>query len=318
MSDERDLSKTGASTGPSTGFIKIGNRDHNMAKFIRGDEEIGDTAAFYLDNVSLEFRDAVAEHNIPAHWNVNLNIYGDLGEGGKSYTLPISSHWKNPVLSNVVNAIAGALEKSPEWANPSTRLMRIVLRKKAPVGKKAFVSAMIFRSEAKGDYLPVKHKFNEAARCFDDVPSDMDAANTYWLGLANDLRKLTGGLVINAHKATIPLPPGVIPEPAATTPAAHPQPSQAPQSAKPTTMTSEAFWQNARVYMDKDNIDALLSGLKATINGLGKYQPEGVTIAEIVRRFDARAALLNIRGNFKLDATGKEYRFEEIEDDLPF
>ena len=135
MSDERDLSKTGASTGPSTGFIKIGNRDHNMAKFIRGDEEIGDTAAFYLDNVSLEFRDAVAEHNIPAHWNVNLNIYGDLGEGGKSYTLPISSHWKNPVLSNVVNAIAGPGEK-PRMGKPQYPPDADCAAQKAPVGKK--------------------------------------------------------------------------------------------------------------------------------------------------------------------------------------
>lgn len=318
MSDERDLSKTGASTGPSTGFIKIGNRDHNMAKFIRGDEEIGDTAAFYLDNVSLEFRDAVVEHRIPAHWNVNLNIYGNLGEGGKSYTLPIASHWKNPILSSVVNAIAGALEQSPEWRNPKTRLMRIVLRKKAPVGKQSFVSAMVFRSEAKGDFLPVKHAFNEAAMCFDGVPSDMDQANTYWLGLANDLRKLTGGLVINAHKATIPLPPGVVPEPAATTPQPASAPAQ-PQTASPTDeMTADMFWEKAKPYLAHETSDALLSGLKSTITGYVKYQPSGITTDAIVRKFNGRLAILNIKGQFSLDATGKEYRFEAIADDLPF
>lgn len=320
MSQERDTSKTGASTGPSTGFIKIGNRDHNMAKFLLGDKEIGDTIAFYLDNVSLEWRDAVAEHSIPAHWNINLNIYGDFGEGGKTYVLPISSHWKNPVLATVVNAIAGAIDQTPEWKNANTRIMRIVLRERKPVGKKAYVSAMVFRSDAKGDFLPVKYPFNEAKNGFDGVPSDMEEANAFWLGLANDLRKMTGGLVINAQKATLPLPPGVLPEPTTTAPpAATPPPATTPKPTPPNQdMTAEVFWDKAKVYLAGDNADTLLSGLKSTIKGFTTYQPAGVTTESIVRKFNGRLGILNIKGQFSLDATGKEYRFEPVDDDLPF
>lgn len=201
----RDLKNTGGSDGAGGKFIKILTRE---ARFEMPDGAKNQAFSGYLERVDMEFRDADNANDLPARWNINLILTAALPgdpETGAQYNVSLSSHWSNPILPNMVNGIAGALE-DPRWEDPFDRYIRIWLNLKEPAGKRAFCSALGFISKAKGDYLPNKYPWNEGLSKYEGVPSDMDEADLFWLGVAHGIVKITGGNVIVADKATIKLP----------------------------------------------------------------------------------------------------------------
>lgn len=201
----RDLKNTGGSDGAGGKFIKILTRE---ARFELPDGTKNQTFSGYLERVDMEFRDADSANDLPARWNVNIVLTAALPgdpETGAQYNVSLSSHWSNPILPNLVNGIAGALEDS-RWEDPFDRYLRIWLNLKEPTGKRAFCSALGFISAAKGDYLPNKYPWNEGLGKYDGVPSDMGEADVFWLGVAHGIVKITGGNVIGADKASIKLP----------------------------------------------------------------------------------------------------------------
>jgi len=201
----RDMSKTGAGNGSQSKYIKLNSKE---GKFELPDGTQASEFVGYMDRIDMEFQDADSQHDLPARWSIKLGITaalpGDPPDGAQ-YTIPLYSHWNNPILSNLMNGIAGAMEDN-RWSDPKDRYLRIWLNLKTPVGKRQFCSALGFISGAKGDFLPNKYQWNEGARNYEGVPADLDEAGKFWLGVAHGLCKMTGGVVIGADKATIPLP----------------------------------------------------------------------------------------------------------------
>jgi hypothetical protein len=204
---ERNFSDTGAQSGGSGKYIKIKSKE---GKFELPDETKSDTFAGYLGPVSMEFKDPSTEHDLPARWEIKLSMDAMLPgdpETGAQYNIALSSHWRSPVMANLLNGIRGALE-DPRWEDPQGRYIRIWLTLKEPGGgKRPYCSALAFMSKTKGDYLPNFYKWNDDGQFYDGVPRDMAEADTFWLSVAHAIVKLTGGVVINADKASIPLPP---------------------------------------------------------------------------------------------------------------
>lgn len=203
----RNLNDTGAASGGSGKYIKIKSKE---GKFELPDESRSDTFSGYLERVDMEFKDPSPEHDLPARWEIKLGLTAMLPgdpEDGSMYNITLSSHWRSPVMANLLNGIRGALE-DPRWEDPQDRYIRIWLNLKEPGGgKRPYCSALAFISKAKGDYLPNFYKWNDAGQFYEGVPRDMAEADTFWLSIAHAIVKLTGGVVVNADKASIPLPP---------------------------------------------------------------------------------------------------------------
>lgn len=196
---DRDHSRTGASSGINATFI---NFDGKVAKWkING--ELHDSISFYLDRVDMEWRDAVAGTDIPAHWEIRIVGECNLGEGVKQYNFSLSSHWRTPLLGNIANALLGAMNTEAWKSNPRNRLVRMyTYLRQNTTNARSQSRAMLFNSEAKDDFMPDMYPWDDSAKRFQGVPDDLEKANDFWLERCRDLVMATGGTVSGLHPWT--------------------------------------------------------------------------------------------------------------------
>lgn len=197
----RDESRVGERSG-GVGYITL---DAENGTFKFQDGTTASSIAVYLDRIDMEFKESI--QRIPDRWHINLIVSTKLKSDTtmRQYQVQLSSHWKSPIIPNLMNAIAGAMNTS-EWEDPENRFMILWTAKKPRQGKDDLPTALAFRSETRGDFLPNKYTWNEAGRFYEGgVPSDLAEVDKFWLSVAHALVKATGGNIVGADRATIPL-----------------------------------------------------------------------------------------------------------------
>lgn len=194
---DRDPGKTGASSGMNAAFI---NFDAKEGKWKVG-TQLHDTIRFFLDQVDMEWRDAVPGTDIPVHWEIRLVGECDLGQGMKQYNFTLSSHWRTPLLGNIVNALLGALQTEAWKTNPRNRLVRLyTYLKQNSTNARSQSRAMLFGSDVKDDFLPDMYPWDESALRFKGVPEDLESAHNFWIERCRDLVMATGGTISGKHQ----------------------------------------------------------------------------------------------------------------------
>lgn len=198
----RDESRVGPRAGASVGYITL---DAENGNFKFQDGSTTQTLSVYLDRIDLEFKPAIGR--IPDRWHINMIVTtkSDTDTSMRPYQIQLSSHWKSPIVPNLMNGIAGAMDM-PAWEDPENRFMILWTARKPRQGKDDLPTASAFKSETRGDFLPNKFPWNENGRFYEGVPADLALADTFWLSVAHALCKATGGNVVGADGASIPMP----------------------------------------------------------------------------------------------------------------
>lgn len=170
------------------------------------------TFAGYLERVDMEFQpfDAAKNPDLPDRWSVKLIMSASPSKGRDpgdeiTYQIPLSTHWKNSMFGNIINAIRGGLD-SVEWkAKPRNRYVRIYLSEKAPTqpGARPTCKALVFKSAASSDWLDGQFPWDEENKTRSNVPQDLKEQTLFWLSVAKQCVDLTEGVVAGADKATI-------------------------------------------------------------------------------------------------------------------
>lgn len=320
---QRDFSNTGAIDGAI--FIKIRTKE---AVFELPGGKTASAFAGFFDSASLIFKDADPQNELPARWHFDLKVSAKIGdESPKAYTISLSSYWNNPILGNLVNGLRGALDTNAWQLAPHNRYIRLWLSLKQPVGKRAYCSMSAFLSEQQGDFLPAKYPWNDARQQYEGVPSDMAEANAFWLGVARGIVEITGGVIVGLDKATIPLPATIDGPQAGAVPASATPTQQPQQGPAPAKVTADGFWATAeKNYMTGKTGETLLAGLNATLAGLEKLKPEGVTQAQVFTRFNQLLSKVAPGSTFLLqgktavimEPTPADPTITDAGDDLPF
>lgn len=240
MSQERDLSKTGASEGTGMKYVKI---DAKARKFVTPGGVSAGELIFFLDGAHMEFRNADPANDLPPRWHLNLACAANIDGGPMDFALSLSSHWENPVFGKIVNAILGAMDKSV-WPSPNDRLIRVILKEKTPEGGgRSYVDCMIFRSTAPKDFMPLRHEWDSSINRYAGVPEDRDEERTMWLKYAAEIVKALNGTITGVEEATIKIP-GVTKSTTSSSAPATPAltaASQPPASTAPDKKTAKNF-----------------------------------------------------------------------------
>lgn len=206
----RDTSQTGAvetagkwiSIDAKKGVFKLPNNQENG------------TIAVYLDPAPfIIWKDAVQGHPIPARWELCLRFFANFGEGDHQYNLSLSSHWKSPLLSNLVNALLGGLETQAWQDDPENRLCVITLHTRTLDNGMTNTGAFVDMDRNKTD-MPMKFKYNESLKKFEGIPEfDWEAPGVharitrFWMGQAGILvAKLGGHIEYRDVKYKLPSP----------------------------------------------------------------------------------------------------------------
>lgn len=318
--DEFDYSRTGAGSGMQPMIIINTKKDSSdFGKFQIGDTIIGDEGnsfSAFFRRLDIEYRDAVPEHRIPAHWTMYIILAADLGDGPKDYRMPIHAHWSNPIVGNIINSLAGLLET--QW----DRYIRFWSKVKHPATGLPYPSILVFKSENMGDFAPYKFPYNDNG--YDGVPQDFTAASEFWVDQANLIRLATGGLLTNAHNAP-KYTPSMMTSGGMVNPASAPTVStgttvQAPvkeEESQKKEMTKTQFLKIVREkYLKGDDANQLLAGLNSSLAGFTKYQPEGMSSADILSEFNNKLSAIEPGSSFVQKGNKAEY-FPAIDDKTP-
>lgn len=203
MSQERDLSKTGASEGSGMKYVKI---DAKARKFVTPGGVSAGELIFFLDGAHMEFRQADPANDLPPRWHLNLACAANIDGGPMDFALSLSSHWENPVFGKMVNAILGAMDKSV-WPSPNDRLIRVILKEKTSEGGgRSYIDCMVFRSTAPKDFMPLRHEWDSSVNRYAGVPEDRDEEKALWLKYAAEIVKALNGTITGVEEATIKIP----------------------------------------------------------------------------------------------------------------
>lgn len=196
----------GRSTGMQSGGLPLVKISSKEALFTHNNITSNSFAAF-LDRVDMEFHSADPQHDLPDRWHINLVMSVADQEGGAyQVRVSLSSHWQNGILGHVINSIYGGLN-SPDWRkDPNNRWMRIVLKKLEPKtpGGRATATAMVFKSLAFGDFLEGYYPWEDGKR--KGAPEDLQEQTLFWLTIAKECVKLTGGAYTGFERATVKFP----------------------------------------------------------------------------------------------------------------
>lgn len=193
----RDPNATGAKDS-TTNYININAK---AGKFNFRGEEKG-VLSGYLDKVLCTEKEALTKDDIPQRWEITLlmSIANEAGEFVQ-YNVNLSTHWRSPLLSNVLNALVGQINTRHWQANPDERLIVISLYQKDADSSRpklcAFLDCDNNRTRAKQAY-----PYNESINKFEgvpefewDTPEGRKAIENFWLANAAYLAQQTGGTV---------------------------------------------------------------------------------------------------------------------------
>lgn len=217
---ERNYDNTGAGSAPAN-YIKI---DSKKAEFVIGDKSSPGFSG-YFERLSMEWRKAIPEQQLPPRWEIKVFMSAKDPDDNtvKEYQVGISSHWKSPVMGNVLNALLGSL-MDQGW----NRYIRFFLfTKDAAKGGLPYCNIVCYKSASK-EWSNYGYPFDEATKSWVGVPTEKEAETMFWLGVAKHIAGITGGTVIGEDNQKIH-PVSVIATPASpvgTTPQPSPQQPQ--------------------------------------------------------------------------------------------
>lgn len=195
-------------SGNPTGFTENGLplvKIDAKAGMFHWDGKANNAVSFFLDRVDMAWQEARPQNMLPARWEVDLVVtIGDSPETAKQFRVPLSSHWNNSVMGSVINAVRGGLDSEKWKSQPANRWVRVVLKmREGKNGGLPTVGAMLFKSQAQGDWLESYFPWEKDAKSPTGVPENLDEQRLFWLSIAKQCVDITGGSVIGADKATI-------------------------------------------------------------------------------------------------------------------
>jgi len=206
--EQNEQSPTRDYAGNPTGFtdngLPLAKINAETGQFM-WDGKTNNALSFFFDRMDMAWQEARPQNKIPARWEVLVVItIGDSPETAKQYRIPLSSHWKNSIMSSVVNAFRGGLDSEKWKKEPGNRWARIVLHMKdSKTGGQATCGAWVFKSNATADWLEPQFPWEKDQKAPTGVPENLDEQNLFWLAVAKQCVDLTGGTVVGADKATI-------------------------------------------------------------------------------------------------------------------
>ena len=303
----RNYSDTGATNQAGRNLITI---DAKTGQFVLPNDTIANSISGYLERINMEFKEPI--NKIPARWHIDLIISSAIGgEEPGEYNVSMSSHLQNAALPSMLNGIAGALD-DPRWSEDRFIRMRVYMKTRP--GKDPVLAAAAYMSKADKDFLPAKWPWDDARRAYAaPVPSDLDEAGVFWLGVAHALCLATGGTVVGADKATIKLPYPV----ALGLPGATPSPTSAP--AQDDASKAIAFFNGAL-----DSGMEFHDAVTKTFDALKKKGADVGTREKVAKHCTAvgyatkAIAFGKVDVNGDLDTDGAPSTTQEATDDLPF
>ena len=142
--DDVDYGRTGESNGSNFKYINLTlhksgpKADQAEMRFGKDGKHFSEFVGKFLGMT--EPKSKPAEGDLPARWEYGIILRSRDSEDGqvKNFLLQLSSHWKSPIVSDIVNHLAWLAE------NPSHNgLIRIRVYAKKPAGKRAVMRAFV-------------------------------------------------------------------------------------------------------------------------------------------------------------------------------
>lgn len=202
----RNYDQTSTEKGLDMIYVQVKLSGNQSAKqFVhfqigKDDTRITDQLTGYLENVlAPEWKPAVAKTNIPPHWEYKIIMSAKDDADGvvKPFCISLSAHWKNSLVSNFFNQLAGAMA-TDAWQDPDNRLVRftVYLTKDTQVPK-----AYLYAGPRPAERLPNKYLWDDVAKTFTgtpDVPAgpngkpDFSIVSDFWHNEACLLAEMFG------------------------------------------------------------------------------------------------------------------------------
>lgn len=204
----RNYDNTGASDSTGRNWVNVLMNDH-VFELPNGSKKASISA--YLDGATMRWREAIGK--IPDRWEVALLVSAKITDKEEQYIIQLSSHWKAPLLSNVVNALLGELAGADWQQAPDERFICIELNeyKTATDGDLTTSSGLLYRDKDK-TWAKKKFEWNQALKKYEGIPEfdwqtpeGRKQIDNFWIGQVALMVGLLGG-TIDYKGATIAPP----------------------------------------------------------------------------------------------------------------
>lgn len=283
--DFNDWDNTGAQEGASVVYLNFDTK--TTQKIRRGkatdaDAEYMDAFAGVLSNFKVEW-EGEQNGDVPPHWNymVYLNAKDKRDDKVKTFCLTVCSHWSNPMLSDLVNHLSGAIDAGDKWNG----FLKISFWTKETASKRKIGRLSLY--DQRGNRLPLRHKWNEAEFCFEGVPKgedgDYSAQEAFWHNLAFELA---------AHFGNSTSEPAASETKSTPTPPPSSQAPAAPKKFTPAELKErkEKFYTLLVKKFEATSPESIIDELEriwADITGKTNLQEWGTTLKELEGEFTA-------------------------------
>jgi len=314
MENEFDYGQTGAVEGQAVIWIYTKAKD---GKFQIGkDGPEASTFKGRLTNFKVRWIAEPGHEDIPPHWEYILYLKAmDKTEGVvKDYAMTFSSHWRNPATSNMLNGLAGMIEKNPAW----TGGIEIGIWISKPKNSTRGLLNCKLRDLAGADF-PNKFPWDETSKSFVGVPKiqsegvydapSFSAVNDFYKNVADQIAMFFGneaGSKSGPSQSSQATPPPSAPAPAA--------PQQAGQIDK-----AIAFFKKSCENVDPSGI--IEAGKNTLTLALKKPEKDRLSPSEML---DLTRKMVGIGISMGMPAGTWEIKdgaalwVPKIDDDLPF